>query len=342
MKLKSFLLFFCLLFALSASARKKQEKIYGIAFYNLENMFDTLHDEGKNDYEYLPEGRNKWTEEKYRAKLKNMSTVLSQLATDRVEGGAAVIGMAEVENRHVLEDLLSQPALSERGYQIIHFEGPDKRGIDCAFFYNPAIFTLKNAKLVPSVLRKSTDHPTRGFLIADGELGGEHVALIVNHWPSRGVAEDYREHAGRQVKALKDSLQNIDKDVKLIIMGDMNDDPMNKSMAEALGAKQEMKDTGKLDLYNPWWNTLLGGDGTLKYRGKWNLFDQIVFSGNLLNRRHKKLSFSTHEIFRRDYLFQKDAKYAGYPLRTHAGGKWLNGYSDHLPTVIYLVKKSKR
>ena len=122
-------------------------------------------------------------------------------------------------------------------------------------------------------------------------------------------------------------------------MGDMNDDPMDKSMAEALGAKREMKDVKKKDLYNPWWNTLAGGDGTLKYRGKWNLFDQIVFTGNFLNKRHKKLSYFTHEIFKRDYLMQADGKYKGYPLRTQAGGRWMNGYSDHLPTVVYFIKK---
>ena len=114
---------------------------------------------------------------------------------------------------------------------------------------------------------------------------------------------------------------------------------MDKSMAEALGAKREMKDVKKKDLYNPWWNTLAGGDGTLKYRGKWNLFDQIVFTGNFLNKRHKKLSYFTHEIFKRDYLIQADGKYKGYPLRTQAGGRWMNGYSDHLPTVVYFIKK---
>ena len=268
-----------------------------------------------------------------------MSTVLGSLATDKTPEGAAVIGMAEVENRHVLEDLLKQPALTDRGYEIIHYEGPDERGVDCAFFYNPKLYTVTATKLVPYVLAQPTDRPTRGFLIADGKLAGERVAFIVNHWPSRGAESPARERAGMQVRALKDSLQRLDSKIKIVIMGDMNDDPMDKSMAEALGAKREMKDVKKKDLYNPWWNTLAGGDGTLKYRGKWNLFDQIVFTGNFLNKRHKKLSYFTHEIFKRDYLMQADGKYKGYPLRTQAGGRWMNGYSDHLPTVVYFIKK---
>ena len=121
------------------NAQNKKGKLYGVAFYNLENLFDTVHDEGKNDYEYLPDGRNKWDEKKYQSKLEHISTVLSLLATDKVSEGAAVIGMAEVENRRVLEDLLKQPALAGRGYQIIHYGGPDERGIDCAMFYNPEL-----------------------------------------------------------------------------------------------------------------------------------------------------------------------------------------------------------
>lgn len=158
--------------------------------------------------------------------------------------------------------------------------------MDCAFFYNPKLYTVTATKLVVCIGSTDRSSDTR-FLIADGKLAGERVAFIVNHWPSRGAESPARERAGMQVRALKDSLQRLDSKIKIVIMGDMNDDPMDKSMAEALGAKREMKDVKKKDLYNPWWNTLAGGDGTLKYRGKWNLFDQIVFTGNFLNKRHK-------------------------------------------------------
>ncbi|WP_443934273.1 endonuclease/exonuclease/phosphatase family protein [Phocaeicola plebeius] len=332
-------LFLC--FYLVGWAQEKKYALYSVAFYNLENLFDTTHDEGKNDYEYLPDGANKWTETKYQAKLKNMSEILSLLATDRLPMGPAIIGVSEIENRRVLEDLLKQPALAERGYEIIHYDGEDKRGVECAFLYNPKFFHVNSTGLLPYVYENDTIHKTRGFLVADGELAGEHFVCIVNHWPSRAAASPARERAGEQVRAIKDSLQRIDPSVKIVIMGDMNDDPMDKSMSVSLGAKRKAKDTGKMDLFNPWWDTLKKGYGTLMYQGKWNLFDQIVFTGNFLNDDYSSLTYYKHEIFRRDFMFQNSGKYKGYPKRTHAGGVWLNGYSDHLPTIVYFLKEVK-
>lgn len=142
-------LFLC--FYLVGWAQEKKYALYSVAFYNLENLFDTTHDEGKNDYEYLPDGANKWTETKYQAKLKNMSEILSLLATDRLPMGPAIIGVSEIENRRVLEDLLKQPALAERGYEIIHYDGEDKRGVECAFLYNPKFFHVNSTGLLPYV-----------------------------------------------------------------------------------------------------------------------------------------------------------------------------------------------
>lgn len=341
--MKRKLIFLSLLLAISITnyAQEKRYALYSVAFYNLENLFDTIHDSGKNDYEYLPDGKNKWNSMKYEAKLKNMSEILSYLATDKLPMGSAVIGLSEVENRRVLEDLLKQPSLSSRGYKIIHYEGEDKRGVDCAFLYNPKFFELQESKLVPYVYVNDTIHKTRGFLIASGMMANEKVHLIVNHWPSRGAASPARERAGEQVRLLKDSLMNAFPDSKVIIMGDMNDDPMDKSMAIALGAKRKMKDVGTTDLYNPWWDTLKKGTGTLMYRGRWNLFDQIVMSGNLLGDDRTTLKYYKNEIFKRSFMFQKTGQYKGTPLRTFGGGVWLNGYSDHLPVIIYLVKEMK-
>jgi len=323
--------------------------VYGIGFYNLENLFDTKHDEGKNDYEYLPDGTNKWTEMKYASKLKNMSMVLSEMGTDVLpQVGCAIIGVSEVENNRCLTDLCNQPALKVRGYKFCHIEGPDHRGVDCGLIYNPKFYKIRNVKLVPYVyeLKEDRDKATRGFLTVSGTLANEHVTVVVCHWPSRGVTSFYRESAGRQVRALKDSLLRDDPKVKVIIMGDMNDDPIDKSMTRALGCKSEIKDVGPRDLYNPWYNVLTKQrTGTLQYDGKWNLFDQIVMTPNLLHHEGQKdygtLKLRKHEIFRRDYLFQKEGKFKGNPLRTHVGGSWLNGYSDHLPTVVYLIKERK-
>ena len=320
-----------------------------IAFYNLENLFDTIHDEGKNDYEYLPDGGMKWTSLKYEHKIHNMGYAISQLGTDEDPRGAVCVGVSEVENMRCMEDLCAETNKYDRRYKPILLEGPDRRGIDCALLYNPALFTVKNVKLVPYVQEKAKDstYYTRGFLTVRGELGGEDVAVIVCHWPSRFSGPFYRESGARQTKAVKDSLLRINKDMKIFVMGDMNDDPTNKSMHECLQAKPEISQVGPDDMYNPWYNILAKeGKGTLFYNGSWNLFDQIVITPNLLNKDSKHKDFSTlkyfaHQVFRRDYLIQQDGQYKGAPLRTSAGGRWLNGFSDHLPVVMYLVKEAK-
>lgn len=329
--------------ALFTSGSPKRIAMYGVAFYNLENLFDTLHDAGKNDWEFLPDGVNKWGKMKYENKLANMSKVLSELCTDRLPRGAAIIGVSEIENRQVLEDLLKQPALKDRNYQIVHHEGPDRRGVDCALFYNPRFFTLESSRLVPYIYPDNdTTYATRGFLLASGKMSGENLHVIVNHWPSRAAVSFYRELGGTQVRAIKDSILAADPHAKVIIMGDLNDDPNNKSITEALGAKHKEKDAGEHDLYNPWWDMLYKtGQGTLLYDGKWNLFDQIIFTGNMLGKDRTSLKYYKNEVFLRDYLIQQEGRHKGNPKRTHASGVWLNGYSDHLPAIIYLVKELK-
>lgn len=338
--MKKNLFLFCVLclVCIGVTGRDKERgKLYSVAFYNLENLFDTIHDEGKNDYDFLPQGSYRWDSRKYASKLNNLAKVISQLSRERVPQGPAFIGVAEVENHRVLDDLLACPGLSR--YKYVHREGPDKRGIDCALLYDTVQFRVSHVKLVPSVpYQGDTLHPTRGFLIVDGRLAGERLCVIVNHWPSRGAESPVRVHAARQVKALKDSLLHESRKMKIIVMGDMNDDPMDESLQE-LGARKYIAEVKRGEFYNPWWETLEDeGEGTLLYRGKWNLFDQILVSRSLLKSR-RGLRYAGHEIFSRDYLFQHDGKYEGYPLRTHGGRTWLNGYSDHLPTIIYLRKR---
>ena len=352
---RQFLVLVALLMVSIAASAQKKFQVYAVGFYNQENLFDTCHDAGKNDYEYLP--AKGWNGMKYTSKLKNMSRVLADMGTDVLPNvGCAFIGMAEVENDNVLNDLIAQPALKARGLKYCHIEGPDKRGIDCALLYNPALFSVKNVKLVPYVqeLAKDSAFKTRGFLTVRGEMAGEDVAVIVCHWPSRFSTSFYRESGARQTKVVKDSLLRENPQMKVFVMGDMNDDPTNKSMHEVLRAKAEIAEVGEGDMYNPWYNILAKeGKGTLFYSGSWNLFDQIVMTPNMLNKVVKKgkkeetekdystLKFWKNQIFRRDYLIQQEGQYKGAPLRTKAGGRWLNGYSDHLPVVVYLVKEKK-
>ena len=329
--------------AASVTAQKKYE-VYSVGFYNLENLFDTIHDAGKNDFEFLPDGTNKWGTMKYTNKLKNMATVLNEMSTDMLPMGLAAVGVSEIENYRVLDDLVSHPVLAHRGWKIVHIEGPDRRGVDCALLYNPKLFSPVASKLVPYTTEDNdTTYKTRGFLTVSGDMAGERVHIIVNHWPSRYASSPARERAAVLVKAVKDSLMAQNPQSKVIIMGDMNDDPDDKSMKNCLGAKREQNQLKHdTDLYNPWWNILRKkGLGTLKYKGKWNLFDQIVFSGNLVGKERSTLKFYKPEIFSRSYMLQTEGKYKGSPKRTHAGGVWLNGYSDHLPVIIYLIKEQK-
>jgi len=353
----TFLFLMLLIGACPSFAQDKKFQLYAIGFYNLENLFDTCHDAGHNDYEYLPDGRNKWTGLKYSHKLRNMARVLSEMGTDRLPLGCAAIGVSEVENAKCLADLCDQPPLKERNFQFAHIEGPDQRGVDCALLYNPRLFQVRDVRLVPYVYVKPEDslRATRGFLTVSGTMAGEHVTIIVNHLPSRFAESFYREEGGRQLRELKEQLLAEDPDVKLLIMGDMNDDPQDKSMAEKLGARRKISDVEDTGLWNPWWDVLASGTGTLQYDGGWNLFDQIILSRSLLDPKHMKdgkdvdikkidcasLKYYRHQVFRRDYLFQREGKYKGNTLRTHAGGAWLDGYSDHLPTVVYLVKEAK-
>lgn len=339
----------CLLFGIRAMSQGRKLNVYGIGFYNLENLFDTCHDEGKNDYEYLPGGTNKWNGFKYKNKLDNMSTVLAEMGTDVIPNvGCAIIGVSEVENAKCLQDLVDRKPLAERGFKFVHVEGPDRRGVDCALLYNPKLFKVSDVTLHPYVqeLEKDSTFFTRGFLAVSGELADEQITVIVCHWPSRFSGGFYRESAARQVKVIKDRLIKENPDRKVFVMGDLNDDPTNASMTKYLKCKASIERTDDDSMYNPWYNVLVKeGRGTLMYDGGWNLFDQIVMTPNVLDRDktkdYKTLKYYKSQIFRRDYMIQTEGKYKGSPKRTHAGGVWLNGYSDHLPTIVYLVKEAR-
>lgn len=333
-----------LLVVATAQAQDRKLKAFAIGFYNQENLFDTIHDEGKRDYDFLPDGSYRWNGLKYAHKLKNMSKVLAEMGTDKLPYGCAIIGLAEVENDNVLNDLVAQEPLAKRGMKYVHFEGPDRRGVDCALLYNPSQFKINMEKTHHVLFQaEDTTFKTRPILVVDGQIDGEHVIAIVAHLPSRLRGDDfYRVSGAKQITAIKEKLQAEDPDAKIFIMGDMNDDPTDRSMTKGLRGKASIESVGKDDLYNPWISVIKSGTGTLMYDGKWNLFDQILISPSALNYGGKKdystLKYVSHQIFRRDYLFQTEGRYKGGVKRTTAGGQWLDGYSDHLPVVIYVAK----
>lgn len=320
----------------------KKMQMFGVAFYNLENLFDTINNNGKYDLEFSPNGKNRWDSHKYWSKIKNLSYAISQMTTKATPMGPAVIGCSEVENRSVLEDLVKADAIKDWNLQIIHHDSPDRRGIDVSLLYNPRFFrpirTTNHTLVVPEL----PYFKTRDQMCVVGLLGGDRVAIIVNHWPSRrgGSKESswLREAAADLTKHICDSLLSVDPNIGIVIMGDLNDDPSDRSCAVTLGAVKNPKDCKKGGFYNPFWKKLDDGIGSYIYRGGWDLFDQIIINYNLLEGK-SGLKFRSAEVLNKEFLKQPDGQYRGYPHRTFSGGAWTNGYSDHLPTEIYLVKE---
>ena len=324
------------LLPLAASAQKRQMML-GVAFYNLENLFDTINNNGKYDLEFSPQGDHKWDSRKYWSQIKNLSYAISQLTTEYTPDGPAVIGCSEIENITVLQDLVKADAIKKLDLQIIHHDSPDRRGIDVGLLYNPQFF-----KPIHTVNhRLEIGYPTRDQMCVVGLLAGCRTAVIVNHWPSRRGGEKRsspgREAAAALTRSICDSLYKIDPNMGIIIMGDLNDDPHNKSVAEVLGAVKNPQDCKEGGYYNPFWKKLDEGIGSYIYRGGWDLFDQIIVNYNLLHGLNG-LTYKTCKVWNSQFLLQQEGQYKGYPLRTFSSGKWSNGYSDHLPTEIFLVK----
>ncbi|EFK56663.1 endonuclease/exonuclease/phosphatase family protein [Sphingobacterium spiritivorum] len=321
-------------------AQQKKYQVYAAAFYNLENLFDTEKDTLINDEEFTAEGGNRWTAEKYRRKQLNMAKVISRLGKKYCPAGPAFVGLCELENRKVLEDLTQQPSLVSLGYGIVHYDSPDRRGVDVALLYNPSLFKVKDSKVFAYKVDHLPEYRTRDILLVTGELAGEEMHVLVNHWPSRygGKSSELREHAASIVRSVVDSLYAQDSLAKVVIMGDLNDDPVDKSVRIVLNAKKTQQEVAKGGLFNTMWQHYERGVGSLGYQGKWNLFDQIIISEPLLGEDRSTLKFWKSEIYNPEFLITQEGRYKGYPFRTFSGNVFQNGYSDHFPTLIYLVK----
>jgi len=333
-----------------AQAQERKMATFGVAFYNLENLFDTINNNGKYDLEFSPAGSRKWDGNKYWSKIKNLSYAISQMTTKRTPLGPAVIGVSEIENITVLQDLVKAEAIRDRNMQIVHHDSPDRRGVDVGLLYNPSLFrvlTVKNYKLevpeLPNFLTR--DQMCVVGLMGNRQTGYSRVAIIVNHWPSRrgGEAESswLREAAAAlNVKIAKELLAQ-DPNIGIITMGDLNDDPFNKSVSQVIGAVKDVRKMPEGGWYNPFWEKLDSGIGSYIYRGSWNLFDQIIINSNLVDGKCG-LKFHGAQVFNKQFLIQQEGQYKGYPLRTFSSGVWKNGYSDHLPTEIFLVKEVEK
>jgi len=358
---------FCFIFCFSITAfgQAKKYNIHTVAFYNFENLFDTVDDIYTNDDEWTPTGAQNWTTEKYNQKLLNLSRVLSEIGTPENPNAPTFIGGSEIENRGVLEDLIKQPKLLSFDYGMIHFDSPDKRGIDVALLYqkkffkptsfsNIPLYILKNKKVAEEEKNEeSTDEErevktqnnrvfTRDQLLITGFLEDEEISIIVNHWPSRSGGEkatsEYREAAGKLNRKIIDSLQQLNPNAKVITMGDLNDGPYNKSLKVALGAKAKKAEVPELGTFNPFEEMAKRGMGTTAFRDSWDIFDQIIITESLIKPDFVTFKFWKAGIFNKPYLIQNSGQYKGYPLR-HSTTEV--GFSDHFPVYIYLIKEMK-
>jgi hypothetical protein len=325
------------------SQKEKQFRVINIAFYNLENLFDTLDTPNVNDIDYTPQGLNKWNSKKYYEKLENLSEAISKIGTDATPHGPAIIGVSEIENRTVLEDLVRQKAIAGRNYHIVHYDGPDKRGIDVALLYQPEYFELTNSISHRLKIEGREDFFTRDQLLVSGLLDGEEFHFIVSHWPSRSGGESrsrpLRNAAADLGRHIIDSVLNINPNAKIVYMGDLNDNPDNESVMKHLRAKTDVGKLKEGDMFNPFYDFYKKGIGTLAWRDTWSLFDMVIPSKSLMDKDFSSYRFYKAMVFNKTFLQQKSGRFKGYPLRTHAGGQYLGGYSDHFPTYILLIKE---
>ena len=333
---------------ISAQDQGKRYNMYSVMFYNLENLFDTINNNGVYDLEFSPHGARQWNGQKYWQKQHNMAYAISQMATPNTPMGPVIIGVSEIENITVLEDLVKQPEIKKWHLQIVHHDSPDRRGVDVGILYNPRYFKVLNVTNQRLTFPDDSTFRTRDQMCVTGMLAGEKVSVLVNHWPSRLGGQERssfrREAAAAMARRTIDSLLVDDPNQGIIFMGDLNDDPQNKSCAEVLNAKRNIEDVQTVnDLYNPWWKILDRGIGTLAYKGGWNLFDQIMCNGyftrNYEGKDKPQLTFLRAEVLNREFLKTSEGDRLGYPLRTYSGGVFLNGFSDHFPTQIFLVKE---
>lgn len=362
-RITSFLLVILLFIGCGMSAKAnpghgKYTKAYVIGFYNLENLFDTYHDEGKNDYEYLPDGGNNWTEAKYAKKLQNMAKVIAEMKKDNGMWHA-VLGVSEVENRHVLEDLVAEPAIAEANYQIVHYDSPDRRGVDCALFYRPEIFKFIESEAIPFTFTPSRidwsqwtqdemdAFKTRDILMVRGTIDGEMFAFFVCHLPSRlgGKGADLRPRGAEIAYQRAMELQKEFPGIKIVVMGDMNDNPGDISMTEFLRGKETIAEVNDEDFFDPFLSMIKDGYGSLYYRGENNIFDIVMVNKALavapegtfqIQPIVKKKYYG--RIFNKPFMTNQTGQYKGTPFRTFSGGSFIGGFSDHYPTYIVIKK----
>lgn len=336
---------------------QKTQQNYVIGFYNLENLFDTYADPVKNDSEFLPEGKNKWTQAKYEKKLHNMAKVIRSMA-DNNKRWHTILGISEIENRLVIEDLVSQPEIADANYQIVHYDSPDRRGVDVALLYKPDQFTYLDSESIPFDFNSDIDFSdtdtsyfkTRDILMVHGLIAGEHFAFYVAHLPSRigGKGGNLRSRGAEIIYNHSREMEAKYPGIKIVAMGDMNDNPTDDSMAKYLHGQERLENVTPTEFYSPYISMLKAGYGSLCYQGVWSIYDLELVNYNLahapdgglkiqpVTKNHGKEYYGV--VFKRPWMTTQKGQYKGYPFRTFSNGAFVGGYSDHYPTYIVIGK----
>lgn len=342
-----YLLFLFFLPIASYCQQKQDYKVAIVAFYNCENFYDTVHNPMVNDIDFTPTGSYRYNTAIYTDKVKKLSTVISQIGIDINRDGAALLGVAEIENDTVLYDLIHSPLLIKRNYKLVHYDSRDPRGVDVAFIYNPKYFVVMDSKPLFVQLPGKSKYAryTRDVLWVKGKLDGEIIHILVNHWPSR-LGGQARSESGRAAAAAVCKVQiaeiaKTEPSAKVIIMGDLNDDPTSPSVTKVLKAKGRIENVKEGDIYNPWTELYNRGIGTLAYQDSWSLFDQIMLTYPWISKQQDGFFYYKQYVFNKEFMIENTGNYKGYPMRTWSGFTYRGGYSDHFPTYLVLLKRTK-
>jgi len=319
-----------------APAIPQNSKTLRIAFYNVENLFDTIDAPVIKDEEFTPQSDKMWNTQRYERKLKHIAEVIDSM------GRPVLMGLAEVENKTVLEDLIAKTSLKKSFYTPIHFDSPDPRGIDVALLYDSTRFrpfySVPIQVKIPSEIRAQEDSTTRDLLLTEGVLlpASDTISIIVCHLPSRTggqmESEPRRMYVARRIRGEVKRIMTYRPNTRVLVMGDFNDEPTDMSLSNILSAVPLDSSESESKLYNCSWKTFQSGQGSYKYKGQWNMLDNILISSAL--RRDSRLTYLGFEVYQRRWMMYQDPNYGLAPDRTYGGKKYFGGYSDHLPVYV--------